>query len=80
MGSWAELSLALPHRSSLRAFSSLPRTPPSRCRPFRPEIAWTQIQWIVLAYLAVLVVAEVIVLVRATRREAFQALRLGDEE
>ena len=48
--------------------------------PFRPEIAWTQIQWIVLAYLAVLVVAEVIVLVRATRREVFQALRLGDEE
>jgi putative ABC transport system permease protein len=47
---------------------------------FRPEIAWTQIQWIVLAYLAVLVLAEVIVLARATRREAFQALRLGDEE
>jgi ABC-type lipoprotein release transport system permease subunit len=47
---------------------------------FRPEISWTQIQWIVLAYLAVLVLAEVIVLARATRREAFQALRLGDEE
>jgi len=48
--------------------------------PFRPEVAWTQIGWIVVAYLVVLVVAEVIVLLRATRREAFQALRLGDEE
>jgi putative ABC transport system permease protein len=48
--------------------------------PFIPEIAWTQTAWIVLAYFGVLLVAEAIVLLRATRREAFQALRLGDEE
>jgi putative ABC transport system permease protein len=48
--------------------------------PFRPEIASAQIAWILLAYLAVLLLAEGIVLLRATRREVFQALRIGDEE
>jgi len=48
--------------------------------PFLPEIAFEQIAWIALAYFGFLAVAEVIVLLRATRREAFQALRIGDEE
>jgi ABC-type lipoprotein release transport system permease subunit len=48
--------------------------------PFRPEIAGNQIVWLLLAYLAVLMLAEGIVLLRATRRQVFQALRIGDEE
>ena len=48
--------------------------------PFVPQIAWNQILWIAVAYFAILALAELIVLLRTTRREVFQALRLGDEE
>ncbi len=48
--------------------------------PFVPRIAWTEILWIIVAYFAVLTLAELIVLARATQREVFQALRLGEEE
>jgi len=48
--------------------------------PFTPLIAWDQTGWIVITYLIVLALAEFVVLARATRREVFQALRLGDEE
>ena len=48
--------------------------------PFTPQIAWRQISWIVVAYFGVLLVAVAIVLLRAARREVFQALRMGDEE
>jgi len=48
--------------------------------PFTPQIAWGRILWIVIAYFGVLLIAEAIVLLRAARREVFQALRMGDEE
>jgi putative ABC transport system permease protein len=48
--------------------------------PFVPEIALTQIGWIIGAYLAVLLIAEGVVLARAIRSKIFQALRMGDEE
>lgn len=48
--------------------------------PFIPQIAWESLLWIVIAYFCVLTAAEALVLLRTTRREAFQALRLGDEE
>ncbi len=54
--------------------------PSTQIPPFVPQIAWEQITWIVLVYFAVLSIAEFIVLLRLTRREVFQALRLGDEE
>jgi ABC-type lipoprotein release transport system permease subunit len=47
---------------------------------FTPQIAWDRILWIVIAYFGVLFIAEAIVLLRAARREVFQALRVGDEE
>lgn len=48
--------------------------------PFTPQIAWSQILWIAAGYVLVLVLAEAVVLWHATRREVFQALRIGDEE
>lgn len=48
--------------------------------PFVPEIAWREVALIVIAYFVALSIAEFLVLLRATRREVFQALRLGDEE
>lgn len=48
--------------------------------PFTPQIAWSQIAWIAGAYILILVLAEMVVLWHATRREVFQALRIGDEE
>lgn len=54
--------------------------PQMQVPPFLPEVAVAQIVWIALSYLGVLLLAEIVVLLRATRREAFQTLRLGDEE
>ena len=48
----------------------------SNVPPFIPEIAWSRIFWMVLVYMVVLSLAEIIVLLRVTRRQAFQALRL----
>ena len=48
--------------------------------PFTPHIAWSQILWIAAGYILILVLAEAVVLWHATRREVFQALRIGDEE
>jgi putative ABC transport system permease protein len=54
--------------------------PSAQVPPFTPQIAWEQIGLIVVVYFLVLALAEFIVLLRLTRREAFQALRMGDEE
>lgn len=52
----------------------------SNIPPFVPEVAWSRIIWMVAIYFIVLSVAELVVLLRVTRRGAFQALRLGDQE
>jgi len=54
--------------------------PAAQVPPFVPEIAWSQILWIAGGYILILVLAETVVLWHATRREVFQALRIGDEE
>jgi len=54
--------------------------PAAQVPPFVPEIAWSQILWIAGRYILILVLAETVVLWHATRREVFQALRIGDEE
>lgn len=48
--------------------------------PFMPVVAWSRIAWMVVVYFAVLLVAQGLVLVHVTRRKAFQALRLVDQE
>ncbi|NLG52284.1 MAG: ABC transporter permease, partial [Chloroflexi bacterium] len=52
----------------------------SNVPPFIPEIAWSSVGWMVVVYFLVLSLAELVVLLRVTRRGAFQALRLGDQE
>jgi len=52
----------------------------SNIPPFVPEIAWWSVGWMVMIYFVVLSVAELVVLLRVTRRGAFQALRMGDQE
>ncbi|MEA3407250.1 MAG: FtsX-like permease family protein [Chloroflexota bacterium] len=47
--------------------------------PFVPYIDWERLAWIAVVYLAVLTLSEIIVLASATRREAFQVLRMGNE-
>jgi hypothetical protein len=47
--------------------------------PFIPHIDWQRLVWIALVYLAVLTLSELVVLANTTRREAFQALRMGHE-
>jgi putative ABC transport system permease protein len=61
-------------------FFQFTEDPTVQVPPFLPEIAAEQLAWIILVYVSVLIIAEAVVLVRATRREAFQTLRLGDEE
>jgi len=54
--------------------------PSAQVPPFIPQIAWSQILWIAVGYIVILMLAEAVVLWQATRREVFQALRIGDEE
>jgi putative ABC transport system permease protein len=61
-------------------FFQFTEDPAVQVPPFVPEIAAEQLAWIISVYVSVLIIAEAVVLVRATRREAFQTLRLGDEE
>ena len=54
--------------------------PSMQMPPFRPFIAYSQILNILIVYFVVLALAEVIVLISATRRNVFQALRMGFRE
>ncbi|MFP3897122.1 MAG: ABC transporter permease [Anaerolineales bacterium] len=53
--------------------------PDMQIPPFVPHIDWQRLVWIALVYFVVLVISEVVVLANATHREAFQALRMGNE-
>ena len=48
--------------------------------PFLPFIDWQRIAWFALAFASALLVSEVAILYRATRRDIFQALRMGQRE
>ena len=54
-------------------------TPNLQVPPFIPHLDWQRLVWSAIVYLAVLTISELIVLANATRREAFQALRMGNE-
>ena len=48
--------------------------------PFVRHIDWGKISWLTLAFLAVLVISQMIILRQATRRDIFQILRMGQRE
>lgn len=48
--------------------------------PFIRHIDWSKIVWLTLAFLAILVLSQVIILGQATRRDIFQILRMGQRE
>lgn len=48
--------------------------------PFVRHIAWGKISWLTLAFLAVLVLSQAVILYQATRRDIFQILRMGQRE
>ena len=52
----------------------------SQVPTFRPLIAWQTIGWMNLAYLGLLLVAGIGMTSRILQRDAFQTLRLGDDE
>ncbi|MFO7917088.1 MAG: FtsX-like permease family protein [Anaerolineae bacterium] len=53
--------------------------PDMQVPPFIPHIDWQRLVWIALVYFVVLAISEVVVLANTTRREAFQALRMGNK-
>ena len=48
--------------------------------PFVRHIDWGKISWLTLAFLAVLVISQAIILRQATRRDIFQIFRMGQRE
>lgn len=48
--------------------------------PFVRHIAWGKIGWLTLAFLVVLVLSQALILYRATQRDIFQILRMGQRE
>jgi putative ABC transport system permease protein len=48
--------------------------------PFIRHIDWGKISWLTLAFLAILVLSQAIILRQATRRDIFQILRMGQRE
>ncbi|MBX3051308.1 MAG: ABC transporter permease [Caldilineaceae bacterium] len=48
--------------------------------PFIRHIDWAKITWLTLAFLAILVLSQAIILGQATRRDIFQILRMGQRE
>ncbi len=48
--------------------------------PFLPEIAWIKIAWLAAAFAVSLIVSQLIIIYGATKRDAFQVLRLGQHE
>lgn len=48
--------------------------------PFVRHIAWGKIGWLTLAFLAMLVLSQALILYRATQRDIFQILRMGQRE
>ncbi len=48
--------------------------------PFVRHIDWGKISWLTLTFLGVLVLSQALILYRATRRDIFQILRMGQRE